>query len=194
MRSTNTKILLIVIPIAIIGIVLSIPVQNNLDTPASKLHGPWSDIHGVGMFLSGNDDTLYLATHQGLFEKTDSGWLHVGNDNADLMGFSMNYDTQTMYSSGHPKSGGNLGFRISNDHGTSWSTVSKVKNTPVDFHAMSASQAQNGLIYGSPGGGSELFVTSDDGTSWSSLNIPNKIISLATDPLNSSQNPTIHQK
>lgn len=182
--SKNKKFVLIAIPIIIIiGIAVSLPVQNNLDTPPSKLQGPWSDIHGVGMFLSGNDDTLYLATHQGLFEKTDSGWQHVGNDNADLMGFSMNHETETMYSSGHPKTGGNLGFRMSEDKGKSWSTSSKVKNTPVDFHAMTASQAQKGLIYGSPGGGYELFVTSDEGASWSSLSIPDQIISLAADPL-----------
>ncbi|ABX13556.1 glycosyl hydrolase BNR repeat-containing glycosyl hydrolase [Nitrosopumilus maritimus] len=181
--SKNKKFVLIVIPIIIVGILLALPIQNNQNSPTSKLQGPWNDIHGVGMFLSGNDDTLYLATHQGLFEKKDSGWQHVGNDNADLMGFSMNHDTEKMYSSGHPKTGGNLGFRMSDDKGNSWTTISKVKNTPVDFHAMTASQAQNGLIYGSPGGGSELFVTSDDGTSWNSLDIPNKIISLAADPL-----------
>ncbi|MHA7733795.1 WD40/YVTN/BNR-like repeat-containing protein [Nitrosopumilus sp. S6] len=182
--SKNKKLTLIGIPvIIIIAIVLAVPTQNNIDTPTSKLHGPWSDIHGVGMFLSGNDDTLYLATHQGLFEKTDSGWQHVGNDNADLMGFSMNHETETMYSSGHPKSGGNLGFRMSEDKGNSWMTISKVKDMPVDFHAMTASQAQKGLIYGSPGGGCELFVTSDNGVSWSSLDIPNQIISLAADPL-----------
>lgn len=182
--SKNKKFVLIAIPIVIIiGIALSLPIQNNLDTPTSKLQGPWSDIHGVGMFLSGNDDTLYLATHQGLFEKIDSGWQRVGNDNADLMGFSMNHETETMYSSGHPKTGGNLGFRMSEDKGNSWTTISKVKDSPVDFHAMTASQAQKGLIYGSPGGGYELFVTSGDGTFWNSLNIPNQIISLAADPL-----------
>ena len=182
--SKNKKYGLIVIPIVIIiGVSIAVSTQNNVGNPTSKLHGPWSDIHGVGMFLSGNVDTLYLATHQGLFEKTNSGWQHVGNDNADLMGFSINHETNTMYSSGHPKTGGNLGFRMSTDYGNSWSTISKVKDTPVDFHAMTASQAQKGLIYGSPGGGYELFVTSDNGVSWSSLDIPNQIISLAADPL-----------
>lgn len=182
--SKNRKYGLIIIPIVIIvAIIISLPSQNNIDTPMSELQGPWSDIHGVGMFPSGDDDTLYLATHQGLFEKTDAGWTHVGNDNADLMGFSMNHETNTMYSSGHPKTGGNLGFRMSEDNGNSWKTISKVKDTPVDFHAMTASQAQKGLIYGSPGGGYELFVTSDDGVSWSSPDIPNQIISLAADPL-----------
>ncbi|QLH06340.1 WD40/YVTN/BNR-like repeat-containing protein [Nitrosopumilus ureiphilus] len=182
--SKNKKYGLIIIPIVIIvAIIISLLSQNNIDTPTSKLHGPWSDIHGVGMFLSGNVDTLYLATHQGLFEKTNVGWQRVGNDNADLMGFSMNHETNTMYSSGHPKTGGNLGFRMSEDNGNSWKTISKVKDTPVDFHAMTASQAQKGLIYGSPGGGYELFVTSDNGVSWSSPDIPNQIMSLAADPL-----------
>jgi len=182
--SKNKKFVFLIIPVVIIiGIIIVLPIQNNIDTTTSILQGPWSDIHGVGMFPSGDDDTLYLATHQGLFKKTDSGWQHVGNDNADLMGFSMNYETETMYSSGHPKSGGNLGFRMSTDNGNSWTTISKVKDTSVDFHAMTASQAQNGLIYGSPGGGRELFVTYDEGVSWSFPNIPNQIISLAADPL-----------
>lgn len=182
--SRNKKFGLIIIPIVIIiGIVIAVSSENNVNTPTSKLHGPWSDIHGVGMFLSGNVDTLYLATHQGLFEKTNAGWQRAGNDNADLMGFSMNHETNTMYSSGHPKTGGNLGFRVSEDNGDSWKTISKVKDTPVDFHAMAASQAQKGLIYGSPGGGYELFVTSDNGASWSSPDIPNQIMSLAADPL-----------
>lgn len=185
--SKNKKYVLAVITIIIIiGIITAISSQNNTDSPTSPLQGPWSDIHGVGMFPSG-DDTLYLATHQGLFKKTNSGWQHVGNDNADLMGFSMNYETENLYSSGHPKTGGNLGFRISEDKGNSWTTVSKVKDTPVDFHAMTASQAQQGLIYGSPGGGYELFVTSDEGKSWSSPDIPNQIISLAADPLDANR-------
>lgn len=184
--SKNKKFVFAAIPVVIIIGIIIIAVsssQTNTDAPTSKLQGPWSDIHGVGMFLSGSDDTLYLATHQGLFEKTDEGWQHVGNDNADLMGFSMNHETETMYSSGHPKTGGNLGFRMSTDNGNSWTTISKVKDMPVDFHAMTASQAQKGLIYGSPGGGYELFVTSDNGISWNSLEIPNQIISLAADPL-----------
>lgn len=186
--SNNKKIAFIIIPIVIvIGIAIALPSQNNVDTPTSKLQGPWSDIHGVGMFPSGDDDTLYLATHQGLFEKTDEGWQHVGNDNADLMGFSMNHETGAMYSSGHPKTGGNLGFRMSEDKGNSWTTVSKVKDMPVDFHAMTASQAQKGLIYGSPGGGYELFITSDEGESWSFPDIPFQIISLAADPLDANR-------
>jgi len=174
--------------IIIIGVIVAFAsTQNNTDKPNSKILGPWSDVHGVGMFLSGDDETLYLATHQGLYKKTDSGWNRVGNDNADLMGFSIYSDDEKMYSSGHPKTGGNLGFRTSDDKGNSWTTISKVKDNPVDFHAMTASPAQKGLIYGSPGGGRELFVTFDEGASWKSLSIPDQIISLAADPLESNR-------
>jgi len=31
--------------------------------------GKWMDIHGVGVFTAGKDNSLYLATHNGLFKK-----------------------------------------------------------------------------------------------------------------------------
>ncbi|MFB5623231.1 MAG: WD40/YVTN/BNR-like repeat-containing protein [Nitrosarchaeum sp.] len=189
-RSSKSKnkmyLILGIISIVIIGVVVTYTSnsQENTNDSKSKLLGSWMDIHGVGMFLSGTDDTLYLATHNGLFKKGLDGWKLVGNDNSDLMGFSISSKEGVLYSSGHPKSGGNLGFRISTDNGNSWTMVSKVKDNPVDFHAMTASKAQNGLVYGSPGGGSELFVTLDEGVSWKLLTPPDRIVSLAADPLN----------
>lgn len=185
-KSKNVKyVVLGIAAIIVIGIIGSstLSSQNNVGDSNSKLVGSWMDIHGVGMFLSGTDDTLYLATHNGLFKKTDSGWNRIGNDNADLMGFSINSNEETMYSSGHPKTGGNLGFRMSTDKGNSWVMISKVTDNPVDFHTMTASPAQKGLIYGSPMG-TELFVTMDEGVSWKLFSPPDRIVSLATDPLN----------
>jgi photosystem II stability/assembly factor-like uncharacterized protein len=173
---------IIVIIIIGVGVAFTIP-QNNTENPNSVLLGSWGDIHGIGMFLSGDDETLYAATHQGLFKKTDLGWKRVGNDRADLMGFAINSEEAKMYSSGHSTTG-NLGFRTSVDKGNSWVTVSKVKDTPVDFHAMTASPAQKGLIYGSPGHSSDLFVTFDEGSSWQLLTPPGQIIDLEADPLN----------
>jgi photosystem II stability/assembly factor-like uncharacterized protein len=186
-KSKNKKyVLLGIISIIVIGVVsYTSSSQENTDSPKSKLLGSWMDIHGVGMFLSGTDDTLYLATHNGLFKKESDIWKQVGNDKSDLMGFSISSKEGIMYSSGHPSAmNGNLGFRISTDNGNSWTMISKVKDSPVDFHAMTASTAQDGLVYGSPGGGSELFVTSDEGISWKSLTPPDRIVSLAADPLN----------
>lgn len=169
--------------IVVIGILVFANTQNNEDNSNSILLGPWRDIHGIGMFLSGDDDILYAATHQGLFKKTDLGWKRTGNDNADLMGFTINSEEEKMYSSGHSKTTGNLGFRTSDDTGISWETVSKVKDTPVDFHAMTASPVQTGLIYGSLGHSSELFVTLNEGISWQSIPPPDSILSLEADPI-----------
>jgi len=187
-KSKNKKYTLLgIISIVVIGIIVSFTSssQDNTSDPRSNLLGSWMDIHGVGMFLSGTDDTLYLATHNGLFKKESDGWKLVGNDKSDLMGFSISSKEGIMYSSGHPSAmNGNLGFRVSKDNGNSWTMISKVKDIPVDFHAMTASKAQNGLVYGSPGGGFELFVTLDEGTSWKLLTPPDRIVSLAADPLN----------
>ncbi len=162
-------------------------VDDNPNYVDSRLTGQWMDVHGVGMFLSGADDSLYLATHNGLFKKEQDGWKRIGNDKSDLMGFTINRAKDgVMYSSGHPPGmGGNLGFRKSVDGGNTWQLISNVKDAPVDFHAMTAGSSDPNLVYGSPGGGFELFISRDEGTSWTQLSLPDRIISLAADPLDS---------
>ncbi len=106
--------------------------KNNTSFISQNLTGNWMDIHGLGIYPSeeGNDDdSLYLATHNGLFKKDNGNtstfrWVEVGNDKSDFMGFTINPDIEgVMYSSGHPQSGGNLGFRLSNDYGATWQVV-----------------------------------------------------------------------
>ncbi len=79
------------------------------------------DVHGVGFYPSQEGGSIYLATHNGLFKKeignnssnTIFGWIEVGKDKSDFMGFTINPTNQgVMYSSGHPQTSGNLGFRI----------------------------------------------------------------------------------
>lgn len=191
-KSSKKPKLIAVIIIAVIAAAIAVytgtsknDVDNTSNYTDSSLVGPWMDIHGVGMFLSGADDTLYLATHNGLFKKESEGWKRVGSDKSDLMGFTINRAKDgILYSSGHPPGmGGNLGFRKSMDGGNTWQMISPVKDQPVDFHSMTASAANENLIYGSPGGGNELFVSYDEGVSWKSLQIPDRIISLAADPM-----------
>lgn len=149
------------------------------DATGSSLLGSWNDVHGVGFY----DGALYLATHNGLFKKSDSGWELVGNDRSDLMGFVVGPVREgVMYSSGHPPTGGNLGFRKSTDAGQTWQTISSVTSSPVDFHAMDASAVDENLIYGSPGGGLDIYVTYDEGKTWSRLSPPARVISLASHP------------
>lgn len=186
-RTSAKTIVIIAIAIISIGAIsayLAQPSDNTTNTKKESLVGPWGDVHGVGVFTVGNDDSLYLATHQGLFKKNvDSGWMPVGSDRSDLMGFSIGSSEGVMYSSGHPPSmGGNLGFRKSIDSGVTWQTISPVTNPPVDFHAMTASKADENVLYGSPGSGSSLYMTSDEGRTWKTISVPDRIISLAAHP------------
>lgn len=144
------------------------------------LVGSWHDVHGVGLY----DGTLYLATHNGLFKKADSGWELIGNEKSDLMGFVISPAREgVIYSSGHPASmAGNLGFRKSTDGGQTWQTISAVTSSPVDFHAMDASAVDENLIYGSPGGGNDIYITHDEGKTWERLSPPAQLTSLAADP------------
>ena len=203
-KSVSNKYLIlgITVLIAIVGIAVSYPYiissNANLDESSStednsNLLGEWHDIHGVGIFNtnssnSNNDGSVYLATHNGLYNKKEnSSWVKVGNDKSDLMGFVINPTKEgVMYSSGHPTNGGNLGFRMSTDSGKTWQTISSVTDNPIDFHAMSISPVNNNILYGSPGGGYALFITKDEGKTWSAMtSIPSQIVSIAADPLNS---------
>lgn len=188
-KKTSAKTIVIAAIIAVIAIgaisaYLAQPSDNTPKTNKDSLVGPWSDVHGVGVFTVGSDDSLYLATHQGLFKKNaDSGWIPVGSDRDDLMGFTVGNSEGVMYSSGHPPSmGGNLGFRKSTDGGITWQTISNVEDRPVDFHAMTASKADENVLYGSPGGGVSLYMTTDEGRTWNTIGIPDRIISLAAHP------------
>ncbi|MEJ7642234.1 MAG: hypothetical protein WKF36_08585, partial [Candidatus Nitrosocosmicus sp.] len=135
------------------------------------------DIHGVGVFTAGKDHSLYLATPNGLFKKGNgnlSGWLKVGNDKSDLMGFTINPRKEgTMYSSGHPQPGGNLGFRVSTDYGATWQKVSDVTNPPIDFHAMTMGKNPE-TIYGSSGMGDIIYKTQNEGKTWTGVSPPNR--------------------
>lgn len=139
--------------------------------------GKWMDIHGVGVFTTEKDNLLYLATHNGLFKRengnSSGGWVEVGNDKSDMMGFTINPTKEgVMYSSGHPQTGGNLGFRVSTDYGMTWQKVSDVTNPPIDFHAMTMG-ANPETIYGSSGMGDVIYVTQDEGKTWTGVSPPN---------------------
>jgi len=122
------------------------------------------DIHGLGIYPSeeGNDDgSLYLATHNGLFKKDNSSsvWNEIGDDKSDFMGFAIISSKEgVMYSSGHPQTGGNLGFRISNDYGVTWQKVSDVTTpAPIDFHTMTVGDNPE-IIYAASGMGDNIFL------------------------------------
>ena len=185
--------------IAIIGFMTTSASDNsNFISSSQNLTGNWMDVHGVGIYSSeigDNNNSLYLATHNGLFKKdvgnnssNNSGWIAVGNDKSDLMGFTIDQSNKgVMYSSGHPQTGGNLGFRISEDYGETWQKVSDVTTpTPIDFHTMTIGN-NPGIIYAASGMGDNIFISTDGGKNWTITSPPEgqQVITLATNQSNS---------
>ena len=202
-RNLKRIVLIIVAAVAlivtagtIVGIMTSSATDNNnISTSSQNILGDWMDIHGIGIISTGmNNDSLYVATHNGLFKKTDnndnnsSQWVPVGNDKSDLMGFVINPTSQEkMYSSGHPQTGGNLGFRISSDYGVTWEKVSDVTSpNPIDFHTMAVGSNPN-VIYGASGMGDKIYLSLDEGITWSTVNPPSgeRVVTLAVNQTNS---------
>ncbi len=185
--------------IAIIGFMTTSASENsNFISSSQNLTGNWMDVHGVGIYSSeigDNSNSLYLATHNGLFKKdvgnnssNNPGWIEVGNDKSDLMGFTIDQSNKgVMYSSGHPQIGGNLGFRISDDYGVTWQKVSDVTTpTPIDFHTMTIGNNPE-IIYAASGMGDNIFISTDGGKNWSITSHPDgqQVITLAANRSNS---------
>lgn len=131
-------------------------------------------LHGLG--YDEETDRLYLATHYGLFlledaMSSDPSLYQVGETRDDLMGFTLHpTNGSTMWASGHPATGGNLGVIQSTQHGFNWTHISDADpRGPVDFHSMTVSSkdprvlagAHAGQLYVSQDGGHEWFITGD---------------------------------
>ncbi len=157
------------------------PIQN---TVKGELIPVSSITHGHGLSVDVNDSSIvYIATHHGLLVlKNDKDLYQVGNKKDDYMGFSPHpTDSKIFFSSGHPETGGNIGFQKSVDGGYTWEKVSDGINGPVDFHAMTVNPANPDLIYGWYQGAIQR--SSDGGKNWevvSRTNVP--IVNFAADP------------
>lgn len=187
------------ISIGLIGFMTTSASQNNNinNSSSQNLTGNWMDVHGVEIYPSQDDGSIYLATHNGLFKKdvsnnssnTTTGWTEVGNDKSDFMGFTINPTNKgVMYSSGHPQTGGNLGFRISDDYGETWQKVSDVTTpNPIDFHTMTVGNNPK-IIYAASGMGDNIFISTDEGKNWTITSPPpggKQVITLAANQTNS---------
>lgn len=166
----------------------------NIDSSNNQtIVGSWTDVHGIGMFPKGKDEgnSLYLATHNGLFKKDAdklSNWIQIGKYRSDLMGFAINPNKEgVMYSSGHPHTIGNLGFRMSDDYGVTWQKVSDVTTpTPIDFHTITMGYNPE-IIYGASDMGDIIFSSLDEGKTWNVTSSPNgeKVITLTANQTDS---------
>jgi photosystem II stability/assembly factor-like uncharacterized protein len=137
-----------------------------------------SHIHGVA-FDREDPQRLLLATHHGLYVASSDGTARrLSEHRDDLMGFSPHpSEPSTLYASGHPETGGNLGVVRSQDGGVSWERLAPGVHGPVDFHAMTISPADPGVLYGAYRG---LQASRDGGRSWEMVGpAPSGLIALA---------------
>lgn len=140
---------------------------------ASKTH-----FHGIAVDPS-NSSRVYLATHHGLYVvSSDGAAVRISTMSDDFMGFTAHpTNSSTLYASGHPKGGGNLGFIVSKDSGQSWQKLSNGIGGPVDFHQMDVSKADPRVIYGVHRG---LQRSNDGGRTWrKTASVPKGLIDLA---------------
>ena len=146
-------------------VAIPIPIASAAEDSASltELAGR-THFHGIA--VDAKDPTrLYLATHHGFYLVTPDGTARLISDNQnDYMGFTPHpADPDTFFASGHPATGGNTGFIISEDGGRTWRQRTQGVNGPVDFHQMDVSRSDPKVIYGVYGG---LQVSRDGGHSW----------------------------
>ena len=134
-------------------------------------------VHGLAVDRE-EPSFLFIATHHGLFRAGPDGTAVRVSPIHDFMGFGPHpTDPRTLYASGHPPAGGNLGFIASTDKGRTWTQLSPGVNGPVDFHQLTVSPADPKTIYGSYRG---LQLSRDAGQTWTMVGpAPEKLIELA---------------
>lgn len=139
-------------------------------------------IHGLAVNPQ-NPNILWVATHTGLLQRSTTGeWFWVGKERSDYMGFTVDpIESQRFYASGHPPTGGNLGFQISENQGQDWQLVSM---PGVDFHALAIASRANSdgedVFYGLAISGKKgLFTSKDGGKTWT----PKKAVGLKDIPI-----------
>ncbi len=139
-------------------------------------------IHGLAVDRQ-DPSNLLIATHHGLFRAGADGNAERISEVQDFMGFNPHpTDPSTLYASGHPADGGNLGFVASEDGGKTWRQISPGLNGPVDFHQMTVSAADPKTIYGAYRG---LQRSRDGGKTWTAVGpAPEKLIDLAASAKN----------
>jgi photosystem II stability/assembly factor-like uncharacterized protein len=105
--------------------------------------------HGIALDRA-DPERLLLATHHGLYEvRIDGAARRISRTADDLMGFAPHPgERDRFFSSGHPATGGNLGFLESRDGGRSWTRLADGVGGPVDFHQMAVSMADPNVITG----------------------------------------------
>lgn len=149
--------------------------ESTLTPELSISHG-----HGLAVDVA-DQNKVYIATHYGLLVLVNEKELYrIGKSRDDYMGFSPHSaDANIFFTSGHPSTGGNMGFQKSEDGGVTWGKVSDGANGPVDFHALTISPVNLNLVYGWYRG--ELQRSANQGKSWEVVNQKIQPFSLVAD-------------
>jgi hypothetical protein len=150
--------------------------------PSSTLgsgDGP-EHIHGLG--VDSADDSLYIATHAGLFRAPagDRKAERVSDSRHDTMGFTV-AAPGLFLGSGHPDPRSKLprllGLVRSDDGGRTWRPMSLLGE--ADFHILRAAGRR---VYGFDATRKRLMVSSDAGRTWTHRQPPEGLVDLAVDP------------
>lgn len=143
-------------------------------------------VHGLAVNPD-NPNIIYVASHNGLLQRSETGkWFWMGKQRADYMGFTADpTNSDRFYSSGHPSTGGNLGFQVSENQGEDWQQISL---SGVDFHALAIAPSNPNIFYGFPASGAQgLHLSGDGGKTWTKprmLGLNDAPFELAVDPNN----------
>lgn len=112
------------------------------------------------------DDTLYVASHHGVFALGADGFERVGEERFDAMSFTIAGPDRFLMS-GHPDPGAggpaHFGLSESTDTGRTWKSISL--EGEADFHAL---EATGDRVYGVDSQSGRLMST-EDGTRWRTL-------------------------
>lgn len=138
--------------------------QSNL-TPVPSIHyQSHNHIHGLG--YDSQNKQLLVATHYGLFVWKDGQLFQLGDNRDDFMEFSLvPTNPKTIFTSGHPRGGGNMGVMKSEDGGVTFKNIFRgLKGETVDFHSMAVSSVNPMIFYGWFHG--NFYRTKDGGKNW----------------------------
>ena len=137
------------------------PLLKPVESVSYQFH---NHIHGLG--YDSQNDRLFVATHYGLFIWKDHKLFQLGENRDDFMGFSLHpSDAKILYTSGHPRGGGNMGVMKSEDGGVTFKPIFRgLGRESVDFHSMAISPANAKILYGWFQG--KLYRSKDGGKSW----------------------------
>ncbi len=159
------------------------PLKNLLGDEGLVKIDDFIHAHGLAVDIA-SSSRLYIATHKGLDVLLDDTNLYqIGKNTDDQMGFVVHpKNSNVLFSSGHPETGGTIGFQKSEDGGTTWKKISDGINGPVDFHTMTISPINPDIIYGWHN--DTLQRSNDGGQTWKLTMTKNlsQVISLTVDP------------